>query len=292
MEAVALAQSEDTDGTHSSASAEKGGRGSIVLRLLSALVLIPSALLVVAAGGWLFTAWVALAAVLMAHEWLRLVGAGRCWWLGLPLAGTALAGPVALTASAPSTGFGLLLLGGVTAGLVAAARGKDGFWILLGAAYVTVPAIATVWLRAQGQGLDLLLYLFVVVWVTDSGAYFAGRLIGGPAFAPHISPNKTWAGVIGGVLLATIGGLGAAHGLFGAGLPGGPAWAQILSLTLLLSVVTQAGDIFESALKRHFGFKDTGALIPGHGGVLDRLDGFLFAVMMLALAQVLGCGPV
>ena len=147
-----------------------------------------------------------------------------------------------------------------------------------GIAYVAFPAIALLFLREQPNGLLLALWTLATVWVTDIGAYFAGRAIGGPKLAPAISPNKTWAGLIGGVVAAAL--LGAAmHQAYG--LP--------LRLTLaspFLAVVAQAGDLFESWLKRRAGVKDSGNILPGHGGVLDRLDG-LVPVAPIAAVLVL-----
>jgi phosphatidate cytidylyltransferase len=138
--------------------------------------------------------------------------------------------------------------------------------------------MAIVWLRAQPDGgRSMVFWLLAVVWATDSGAYAVGRWLGGPRLAPRISPNKTWAGLLGGMASAAlVGGLMAgvlgAAGLAVAALVGGG-----------LAVVAQAGDLGESLVKRRFGVKDTGALIPGHGGLLDRVDGLLAATPVVAL---------
>jgi phosphatidate cytidylyltransferase len=132
-------------------------------------------------------------------------------------------------------------------------------------------------LRAdEALGLTAVFFVFAVVWAADSAAYFAGRAIGGPRLAPAVSPNKTWAGLAGAVLAATIAGLVVA---VVAGLPG----LAIALLSAALAVTEQAGDLFESAAKRASGTKDTGSLIPGHGGVLDRVDGLIVAVSVAAL---------
>jgi len=135
--------------------------------------------------------------------------------------------------------------------------------------------------RAQPEtGLDLIVFLFAVVWMSDIGGYAAGRLIGGPRLAPRVSPNKTWAGAVGAILfsLATAAVLARAVGV---------AAEPALAIAALLSVATQTGDLFESWLKRRFGVKDSGTLIPGHGGVLDRIDGLLFAAPVLAVIVLL-----
>lgn len=145
--------------------------------------------------------------------------------------------------------------------------------LALGAVYIGPALAALIWLRAGSQGLSRVLFLAAVVWAGDVGAYIAGRALGGPRLAPRISPGKTWSGALGGTLCAVLAGVVA--------WPGDTARAALVAL--LLSVVAQAGDLLESALKRHFGVKDSGRIIPGHGGMLDRLDGVLTAAPVAAL---------
>jgi phosphatidate cytidylyltransferase len=153
-------------------------------------------------------------------------------------------------------------------------------WKLFGFIYCLLPAISLLWIRERaeyqgiGKGFDLLIWVFLVVWTTDIGAYFAGRAIGGPKLAPSISPNKTVAGLVGGVASATI-------------LAG--AWVNFIGLPMLLlwlaaplAVAAQMGDLFESGLKRRAGVKDSGTWLPGHGGLLDRLDGLVPVAMLTA----------
>ncbi len=159
-----------------------------------------------------------------------------------------------------------------------------------GLPYIGFGTVALVWLRAMpASGLANVLLLLLVVWASDVGAYVAGRTIGGPKLAPAISPGKTRSGAIGGLIAASLVGGGAAFWLgLGAGSIG---W--LLPLAASLSAVSQAGDLLESAIKRHFGVKDSGWLIPGHGGVFDRLDGLLAAApAAAALAFALGRGVV
>ncbi len=150
-------------------------------------------------------------------------------------------------------------------------------WALAGAVYASAFAAATVLLRSDPlAGLAAILFLFAVVWLTDIAAYFAGRAFGGPKLMPRVSPKKTWSGAIGGTLAAIAGGVGLAAG-FG--------YTQILPVglvALLLSMASQAGDLAESALKRRFDVKDSSALIPGHGGLMDRLDGYAVAAVCAA----------
>jgi phosphatidate cytidylyltransferase len=156
-------------------------------------------------------------------------------------------------------------------------------WMVAGFAYSSVLLLAPVILRRDPSlGLVAIMFLFAVVWVTDVAAYFAGRAIGGPKLWPAVSPKKTWSGAIGG----TLGGVVAALAV--AKLAGLDLAPMLVLVALLLSVASQAGDLLESAIKRQFGAKDSSQLIPGHGGLMDRLDGFLTAVaaaVMVGLAR-------
>jgi len=151
-------------------------------------------------------------------------------------------------------------------------------WCAGGLFYSFALVIAPVALRNDAAlGFAVMIFLFVIVWFTDTAAYFIGRGIGGPKLAPRISPNKTWSGAIGGAIAGVAGGeLVAYH--FGIRTPG-----DVLAVALALSVASQAGDLFESTLKRRFNAKDASHLIPGHGGLMDRLDGFVVAVVVAAL---------
>ena len=154
-------------------------------------------------------------------------------------------------------------------------------WMVAGFAYALVPALALLWLRDRApQGLELIFWVFIVTWTTDIGAFFAGRAIGGPRLAAGISPNKTWAGLIGGMV--------------SAGLAGW-AWTQYVMLPVSLiwlapafAAAAQGGDLFESWLKRRAGAKDSGSMLPGHGGILDRLDGLVVVATLTALFQAGG----
>ncbi|MCC2662263.1 MAG: phosphatidate cytidylyltransferase [Geminicoccaceae bacterium] len=176
-----------------------------------------------------------------------------------------------------------LLAGMLLAALLAQAAGGRPGWTALGVGYIGLPALALLWLRALPElGFAVLLWLLIVVWTTDTAAYFAGRAIGGPRLAPAISPSKTWAGLGGGMVGAAL------TGALAAWLLGSGRLLQAAGLGALLAVVAQLGDLFESGFKRAAGVKDSGALIPGHGGLLDRIDGLLFAAPALALV---GAGP-
>jgi len=160
-------------------------------------------------------------------------------------------------------------------------RGWGVVWYVSGFVYALVPALALLWIRERdAHGLDLLLWAFIVTWATDIGAYFAGRRFGRRKLAPSISPGKTVEGLYGGIAAATI---------FGG------AWAlatglghALLALAPVLALAAQGGDLFESSMKRRAGVKDSGSWLPGHGGVLDRLDGLVPVAVLTAAAQLVG----
>jgi phosphatidate cytidylyltransferase len=247
-------------------------------RILSALILAPLALAMVWFSAWTFAALVAVAGGLMGWEWSRLClgGFGRS---GIVMACMAVAIAV-LGTLAPVAGLAVIAVAAVLAPTVDRVAGRSPLWLVAGAIYIGLPSLALVWLRAQGR--ETLIWLLLVVWATDVGAYAAGCSIGGPKLWPKISPKKTWAGLAGGIALATL--IGAVAARFAgidpfvlAGVSGG------------LAVVAQAGDLAESCVKRHFGVKDSSGIIPGHGGVLDRLDGLL-AASPVAAALCLAVG--
>jgi phosphatidate cytidylyltransferase len=161
------------------------------------------------------------------------------------------------------------------------AKGWGIHWYVGGFLYAALAALALLWVRERaGQGPDLLLWIFIVVWSTDIGAYAVGRTVGGPKLAPAISPGKTWAGFYGGVAVATV--LGGIWALFTA-LP-----KVLLLLAPLFAAAAQGGDLFESWMKRRAGVKDSGRWLPGHGGVFDRLDGLLPVAILTGIAVMAG----
>jgi phosphatidate cytidylyltransferase len=163
--------------------------------------------------------------------------------------------------------------------LVARARNR-WLWFVAGGVYAAVTFVAPATLRGlrpdQAYGFSAIVFLFAIVWITDIMGYAAGRAIGGRKLWPAVSPNKTWSGAIGAVAGALVAGLAVAAW-------DGMALAPIAILAMILSMVAQGGDLFESAIKRRFGAKDTSDLIPGHGGLMDRLDGFIAAALAAAL---------
>lgn len=165
--------------------------------------------------------------------------------------------------------------------------GKRFFWLIAGLLYIGAPCLALVFLRGDPEaGRQTVLWMFMLVWASDSGAYAFGRLIGGPRLAPAISPKKTWAGFIGGVFCA------GAVGAVAATVLGKSTVLPLTVVSLVMGAVTQLGDLLESWFKRHFGVKDTSNIIPGHGGILDRVDGLLAVAVATALIGLAGKGSI
>jgi phosphatidate cytidylyltransferase len=211
------------------------GLRNLLMRVLTAAVMIPVAIGVAYAGGWLWFALVAVVSIGLFVEWTMVVG-------------------------------------------------RSAGWIVVGIVYAAAALVASVVVRLDPiWGFAALMFVLLIVWVTDIGGYFAGRGIGGPKLWPRVSPKKTWAGAIGGLVLSLA--VAAGFAWFGLGrlLP-------LLVLATGLTIVSQLGDLFESAVKRRFGVKDSSHIIPGHGGLLDRLDGYVFAVVAAALIGFLRGG--
>jgi phosphatidate cytidylyltransferase len=262
------------------AAAEQGSR-NLVTRVIVALVLAPAAIAIAYAGGWLWIALVTLAAVGLYVEWLTIIGAARekrvvaSGVVGLAISGFCL-GIGRIDAALVALAFGL--------GGVALLSPQRRIWTATGFFYAAAAQMASVLVRLdQTHGFIALIMILLVVWVTDIGGYFAGRGIGGPKLWPRVSPKKTWAGAIGGFAASLV--IAAGFAAFGLGKTG-----PMLLLAAALSVVSQLGDLFESAVKRRFGVKDSSHIIPGHGGLLDRLDGFVAAVVVAAIFGLLRDG--
>lgn len=254
-------------------------------RALAGVVMIAIALAALWAGGIAFWLLASAAAMLMIGEWAGLVRAPRWqvtlaivllasvmvaarWLISDPLRTDLYPGRVLIMM------FGFALVG--AAALIAGSRSPR---LGAGLLYAGLPALSLVYLRDEPHGLWLALWTLAVVWATDIGAYFAGRAIGGPKLAPAISPAKTWSGLGGGIVAAL---------LVGAVIATRADAPRLLLLGAPMAVLAQAGDLFESWLKRRAGVKDSGALLPGHGGVLDRLDGLVPVAVAVALLLMLG----
>jgi phosphatidate cytidylyltransferase len=239
-------------------------------------------LVALSSGPTVFSVLLGVAAAVLAWEWTRLCGGGRFGWTGFIQAIAVVGVVVAASVSGPLVGISLVLAGIVGDYVAARVSGRrHPRWIAAGTAYIGLPSIALLWLRGSDTaGQWLILWLFVIISATDIGAFFAGRLIGGPLLAPAISPKKTWAGLAGGALSAAV--VGA---LIGGFFDFAPSPVNLAITSGILAVVAQAGDLAESLVKRRFGAKDASALIPGHGGLFDRVDGLLVAALALAVWQ-------
>ncbi|MDI4663811.1 phosphatidate cytidylyltransferase [Xanthobacter autotrophicus] len=250
-------------------------------RTLSALVLVPVVLLAAWLGGIPFAILWVLAGGAILYEWATLARLdNQPLFLGIGAITLIGGGGLALS-DAPVYAFSAAALGAAAAAL---AVPRQSGWAMSGLLVAASACLPVVVLRGTTPlGLIAVLFLCAVVWATDIFAYFTGRALGGPKLWPRVSPNKTWSGAIGGTLA------GMAAGLLVAAIPGGASsLLPVAGLALVLSIVSQAGDLAESAIKRLFGVKDASRLIPGHGGLLDRLDGFAaasLAAVVVALAR-------
>jgi phosphatidate cytidylyltransferase len=259
------------------------GRSNLALRVVSSLVLAPLAIASAWFGGPVFIAFWLIAALVVLWEWQTLVcGHDRNSVLTVGAAALVSAAAV-LAVGWFGIAIALVALGGF--GIAALASQVRRGWCVAGLLYAASILVAPVLLRRDAAlGFAAILFLFVIVWLTDIAAYFAGRAIGGPKLLPRVSPKKTWSGAIVGSAAAAVGGVLLAR-QFGIG-----DMATIAVVALVLSVVSQAGDLFESAVKRRFNAKDASQLIPGHGGLMDRLDGFVTAAVAGALIGLLHGG--
>jgi len=264
-------------------TARTGARSELTLRILSAAVLAPLAVFTAYLGDWPFVAFWTIAACGIMWEWRKIVAQPTDMFGVVGEFTIALAGACALL------GLGASILPFIGLGAVVVAIGAHTnplrSWVAAGVIYAGSLLFACVLLRDDpSHGFVAMIFLFGVVWATDICGYFVGRFVGGPKLWPRVSPKKTWSGAIGGAFGAIVVALAIARY---AHLPNSLA---IVRLALLLSAVSQAGDLFESAFKRRFGVKDAGHVIPGHGGIMDRLDGFLAAAVAAAVIGILRSG--
>lgn len=255
-------------------------------RAASGIVLIVAAVLAVFAGGFVFGSFVVIGAVAGLREWHRLVNNGKLA-PQMFITAISLVAAVAVVLASSNSALALMAVsaGALCALVWSALRDRSPVWHAFGAIYLGLPAIALIMLRGSPDGAHLLIGILLAVWSADTGAMFGGRFIGGPKLVPRLSPNKTWAGFVCGTLAA-----GLVEALF-VGLLGGSAAAGF-GFGIVIALLGHAGDLFESWVKRRFQAKDSGGLIPGHGGVLDRIDSLLFVAPVCAfLVLFAGLNP-
>jgi phosphatidate cytidylyltransferase len=256
---------------------KSGGFADLGPRVASAAVLVAAAVVTLYIGGAVFAFFWLAAAFAVNWEWQGLIGGERR--LGRVAAGgAAIAAAAALGRSGLAGAAALELI--VFAAIAAVLAGRERrAWAAGGVVYAGALAFSVCWLRESSDlGVLAIAFLFAIVWGTDVFAYFGGRLIGGPKLWPRVSAGKTWSGAITGVVSGALLGLATAYVWGGAALAG----PQTFLVGLAAAAISQLGDLFESSVKRHFGVKDSSQLIPGHGGVMDRLDGFIFACVFAA----------
>ncbi len=253
-------------------------------RIISAIVMVLIILTICWIGGWPFIVLATLLSLLLYYEWQSVVrqtafDAAEAL-LSLGFVGLLIANIFGYL------GYGLagfLALGLVLEVASVGQEKSDVRWIGLGALYCAVPAIAFPLIRDSG-GFALIMFLFIIVWITDIAAYFAGRKFGGAKLMPAVSPKKTWSGALGGLVCSVIAATLFAQFFLNFGV------VLTLVLAVALSVVSQIGDLFESWVKRLFDVKDSSQLIPGHGGFLDRMDGLIAASVPMAVMVALSIG--
>jgi phosphatidate cytidylyltransferase len=264
------------------------------LRFASAVVLVPTVVgAVMIEANWPYLVLVSIGVALLAIEWGGMSAPRAPLRVATAVAAAVLAALFLTHLQHPVWAWISILVGAAAAALVARGVAERPADAAFGVVYLAPAAVCLAWLRLTHQGQWWTLMLFLVTWSADIGAFAVGSLLKGPKLWPKFSPNKTWSGFFGGLACASlVGALIAAPSALHIGLPPlvMPAfqlnlWAAAL-IGLAIGLATMAGDLWESALKRRFGVKDSGDLIPGHGGLLDRVDGLMFAVVVIALARL------
>lgn len=253
-------------------------RSNLQVRIASAAMLGAAAVFLTWYGGLPFRAFAALVGILVYWEWQSITGYDRYGLLELAAPASVAAAMVLVMLNFSNLESAIPAIFAALFSVAACVRRRLAYWFPLGVPYAIAPVLAVTSLRGNDEsGLWAIIFLFAVVWATDVCAYFAGRAFQGPKLAPSISPNKTWSGAVGGAAAGICAGVAAAawHGASGL------MFYALISLAL--TVASQAGDLFELHVKRRFGVKDSGTIIPGHGGVMDRVDGLVAAAVVLYL---------
>jgi phosphatidate cytidylyltransferase len=256
---------------------------NLLLRVVSAAVLAPLALVAAYIGGLPFALFWGIAALVVLWEWMTLVVGPNYRLLVLSCAAAIAVADFLAWLGRPVTALFMVGLGALAGAIFAPSERR--LWVIAGAGYAGGMVLAPVFLRADaGFGFAVILLVFAIVWTTDVLGYFAGRAFGGPKLWPAVSPKKTWSGAIAGTVGAVV------VALMVAAQFGSFDRIAIIAVALLLSIMAQAGDLFESWVKRQFDAKDSSHIIPGHGGVMDRLDGFWAAAVVGCVVGLLRGG--
>jgi phosphatidate cytidylyltransferase len=249
---------------------------------MSATLLAPLAVLAVWLGGWIFLLVIAAAAALLAEEWSLMSAPHAPIRVAAAVAASVLAAVFAAYLGYYAAAWALVAAASLVCALIAVGVAERPTDAAFGAIYLATPCVAVIWLRSSPQGLSWTILLLAVTWSADIAAFAAGNALKGPKLWPRISPNKTWSGFFGGLVAA-----------MAASIIVALAWRIKLSvgaaalMGLVGGLATMGGDLLESVLKRRFGVKDSGDLIPGHGGLLDRVDGLMFAILAVATARLI-----
>jgi phosphatidate cytidylyltransferase len=254
--------------------------GDFLTRLLSGLAMAAGVALFTLSGPTPFAVLVVAVSIVVSWEWGRLVhGPDADALVAVQIGSAAVAGLLA-TFLSPGLGFLALPIGAILASFLS--LGRNSALAALGVLYAGFPAVALIWLRSDPDepwlALLAVVFLIVIVVTADTAAFLCGRLLRGPLLWPQVSPKKTWAGLIGAVAASAV-----VAALFWPVVPGG-SLLRLAAVGAALALIAQAGDLAESALKRRFGAKDAGSILPGHGGVMDRVDGLIAAASAVGLA--------
>lgn len=276
----------------SSPQAKRFDWSNLGLRVASAAVLVPAVLAAVGFGGWPYLVLIAIGVALLAIEWGGMTAPGAPTRVAAAVAAAVLAAVFVGYRGDFPWAWGAVAIGAAGAAVIARGVAERPADAAFGVLYIAPAALCLVWLRSTNQGDWWTVMLFAATWGADIGAYAVGSTLKGPKLWPRFSPNKTWSGFVGGLVAATLAAVGVEtlpdllQGIWPNLRPFQlNIWAAAV-IGLAVGLATMAGDLWESAIKRRFGVKDSGDLIPGHGGLLDRVDGLMFAVVVMAALRL------